>query len=613
MHPLVALLAAAPAALAAGGILAAAGLIGHALIPRWLQPARAHVALAVAISAGSTSLGWIVWLAGTCVGTTFAVWVGGLVVLAAAVRARSYGSLLWRASRHLWRVGLAAWPVSLVIVVALTPLLLMLLVPLVDADGLRYHAALPKIFLLTGKVFYYPYDVTGAFPQVAEMLTMLGLVVAGGPAAKILHFLFFLATLATLAWTVHRDRSTRVAGVLAALLFVASPVAYVPAAHAFTDHTALFHIAVALLLVTRRSHPLLVGVALAGAVVTKLTVVPVVGVLALAAVVRAGRRAWQRALVSVIAPPLLAFAPFAVRNVLATGDPVFPLGHGLIGQAVPGVSPEALRYATFYHGDIKTPLGIAWGPGLSAAPADEWAGWHHLLGLFAVIVAARYRPARLLLLPIVAFLPVSMMFRPPTRYFLPLLLALAALEALAITRVWRQRLAVVGVLAALPGVVLSADIVMRSFRPGDVVFGRVDRDTYLARMVDGYQAAKFASQAAGDGMIMALGLAAPYYLERPWIAEGILNEPPLRAAAASAGSAEELVAWLQQLRVRVLVVGPKYGGGRPESLVAAGVDRRSAQVLRDLRSRLSLLTSVDGFDVYAVGAPESAPPAPVAQ
>lgn len=612
MHLVYALLAAAPAALAAIAIFAAAGLVGHALVPRQLRPSRAHVALAVAISAGSTALGWIVWLAGTSVGTTFAVSVAGLVVLAAAARARSYGSLLWKASRHLWRLGLAAWPVSLVLAVALSPLLLMLLVPLVDADGLRYHVALPKLFLLTGKVFYYPYDVTGAFPQVTEMLFMLGLAMAGASTAKILHFLFFLAALATLAWTLHRDRSTRVAAILAALLFVASPVAFVPAAHAFTDHVALFHLAVALLVLVRRGHPLLVGIALAGAVVTKLTVVPVVAVLALAVVVRAGRKVWKRALIAVIAPSVLAFAPFAVRNVAATGDPVFPIGHGLIGKPVPGVSEESLRYATFYHDDIRTPLGIAWGPGLSAAPADEWAGWHHLAGLFAVVVALWYRPARLFLLPLVAFLPVSMVFRPPTRYFLPLLFALAAIEALAISRPWRQRLAAVGVLAALPGVWLSADIVLKSFRPGDLVFARVDRETYLASMVDGYRAAGLASQAAGDGKIMAMGLAAPFYFDRPWIAEGMLNEPPLRAAAASAASGDELIEWLQRLQVRVLVVGPKYGGGRPESLVAAGEDQRSAQVLRELRARLSLLASIDGFDVYAVAAwaPASlAPPA----
>jgi hypothetical protein len=307
-----------------------------------------------------------------------------------------------------------------------------LLLPVVDSDGLRYHLALPKLFLLTGHVSLYPYDVTGAFPQTAEMLYLVGLQAGCPQAAKFLHTGFFLAALAALALLVHRDRRTRIAAPLATLLFAVSPVALAQAPAAFTDHVAVFHVVVALVLLSRRADPLLVGLALGGALTAKLTTAPVAAVLWAAAIVRAEPGARARAGLRAALLVLLAIAPFAARNVAAVGDPFHPIGRGLLGLSIPGVPADRARFASFYHPDIAAPLGIAWGPGLASAPPDEVAGWHHLPGLFAVAVAATYAPARLALLPVLAYVPAGLLFRPPTRYLLPLLWSLAALEAMAL-------------------------------------------------------------------------------------------------------------------------------------------------------------------------------------
>jgi hypothetical protein len=595
-----ALFAALGPALAAVVLFAVASLIGHALIPDRVRPARALLRLLTSVSVGTTALGVLIWVCGTLLGTWTAVPLAGLATLAAAVRAPVWWRTVRRATRYLASLVRANLVLSALLALLLLALVPILLVPLIDADGLRYHVALPKLYLMVGRVFLYPYDVAAAFPQNIEMWYLLGLKLAPGEVAKFFHCLYFLGSLAALAALVHRNRRTRPAALLAPLLFAASPVALIPAGHAFTDHAALFHVATAVLLFANRSHPLLIGAVLGGALTTKLTTAPVVLAVWVFTGLRAKSRARCSAWVKCALPMALALAPFALRNLATFGDPIFPLGRGLLGQQIPGVSSEMARFASFYHLDVMTPLGITWGPGLSSAPADEWAGWHHLAGLFCVIVAAFYRPARVLLLPLLAYLPVGIAFRPPTRYFLPLLWSLAGLEALALTALSRRRLWPLGVIAALPAALLTWDILLKGFRPMDYVLGRRGRDAYLTCVVEGYAAAHLVNSLPAGGRVMAMAFSAPYYFDRPWIAEGILNEPPLRAAVARAGSADEVLDWLRSLDVRYLVVTPAFGGGTPLSLLRLATTPHQARLIGEVKARLRRVDTLDRVDVYAL-------------
>jgi hypothetical protein len=581
-------------------LLAACALVGFAVVPARLRPTRSAVAMLASLSFGATAIGWLAWLLGTLVGTAAIAPVLVLLCLWALRTARAFWAISRRAAHHLALLLRASPVTGLVLAAVLLLLVPQLLLPVVDSDGLRYHLALPKLFLLTGRVSLYPYDVTGAFPQTAEMLYLVGLQAGCPQAAKFLHAGFFLAALAALALLVHRDRRTRVAALLAALLFAVSPVALAQAPAAFTDHVALFHVAVALVLLSRRADPLLVGLALGGALTTKLTMAPVAAVLWAAAIVRAAPGARTRAGLRAALPVLLAIAPFAARNVAAVGDPFHPIGRGLLGLPIPGVSADRARFASFYHPDIAAPLGIAWGPGLASAPPDEVAGWHHLPGLFAVAVAASYAPARLALLPFLAYVPVGLFFRPPTRYLLPLLWSLAALEAVALVSLFRRHAVAVGLLVATPSAVLAGTVLLSTFRPFDLLLGRQDRETFLATRVPGYAATRFVNALPAGGCVMALDFPAPFYFDRPWIVEGILNEPPIRAELARDRSGEEVLAWLRSQDVRLLVVTPAYGGGRPVSLLPLARSPRELAVVLELKARLQLLGSPGGVDVYRV-------------
>jgi hypothetical protein len=106
---------------------------------------------------------------------------------------------------------------------------------------------------------------------------------------------------------------------------------------------------------------------------------------------------------------------------------------------------------------------------------------------------------------------------------------------------------------------------------------------------------------------MALDFPSPVYFDRPWIVEGILNEPPLRLWLRETPSADRLLARLQALDVRYLVVTPGFGGGTPLSLLRVADSPDKAMPLLELRRRLSVAGSVDGVDVYEI--PRAAAPA----
>jgi hypothetical protein len=592
---------AAASAATAGGLLAGCALLGHAVLPRRLRPPRAAHLLLVELSLGSLAAGWVAWVAGSLFGTRAIVPIEAVLLLGALLRARGFIATSRRAVRYLAGLGRA----NLLLVALLAALLLclvpQLLLPPVDSDGLRYHLALPRLYLLTGHVAFLPHDLGSGFPQTAEMLYLIGLEIAGGQVAKFLHFGYFLAALVALAATLHRSRRTRATAVLAPILVAASPVALIAAAAAFVDHTALFHLSVALLLFSRRAHPAATGAALGGALATKLTTGPVVVVVAVVDALRApaGRR-WRTA-AALTVPVLLAVGPFALRNAIATGDPIFPVGHVLVGAPIPGVSDAAVRFTTHYHGDIDAPLGIAWGPGLGHSPPDEVAGWHHLAGLFAVAVAVWVPQARVFLLPVLAYVPFGLFLHPPTRYLLPLLWGLAGLEALALTST-RLRLGLiwVGAAAALPAALLAGHLALTTFSPFDLILGRFDRDSFLRRTVPGYAAARFVAAQPPGGRVMALDFPAPFYLDRPWIAEGMLSDPPLALWLRQGDDAPALLARLQRDDVRYLLVTPGYGGGTARSLLPLARSPAALHAIAGLRARLVRLATVGGVDVYEV-------------
>lgn len=593
-----ALLAALPPVATALGILLGALLVGFSLLPARVRRWSGELVVPLALSTGLLAVGWVTSVAGALLSTRAGVAAAILLILP-ALRLTPLAARKARAwARRLWALGRAGWPAGLALVAVGAAVIPQLLLPLVDSDGLRYHVALPKLFWLTNEVFRYPFDFAGALPQTTEMLYMLALPLGGGESAKLLHGMAWVAVLAAVATTAHRGRRWRHAAMVAPLALATSPVAAAPAGAAFTDHFALLHVVVALLLVTR-GRAVWAGLPLAGVLCAKLTAGPAVAAIALVAVVQAAKGRRTRLAAALVLPSVVALAPWLGRNAVQTGDPFFPLGYGLLGRPIPGASSELREFGAHFNADVPGFAGIAWGPGL-ARRGDEVVGWHHLAGLASLLLALRFRWARVLAAPVLAYAILGLWFEPPTRYFLPAFAGLAVCEAAALAIVCRRWAPWAGLAATALGGWLVWQTQLTVFQPVSLLGGALEREAYLRRTVPGFGAAQVVNRLEPGGRVMALDFPTPYYFNRPWIAEGTYHEPPIADWLRQARSASELLDRLQAEDVTVLVVTPGYGGGTARSLVAMGADVRQTRLLSDLRDGLELEATVDGVDVYRV-------------
>ena len=191
-------------------LLLAFSLFGFALLAARLRPKSSAIAVPVSLSVGSAAIGWSSWIVGSLVGTwaLAPLWIG--CALFSLTSLRTWGMALGRVSRHLLALARATPLLTAFVLAAAAPLLLFsLAIPLVDNDGIRSHVALPKLYLLTGRIFLYAWDVTGAYPALGDALYLVGLVVKSHDTATFLHAGHLASALAVLALTLHRDRRSR--------------------------------------------------------------------------------------------------------------------------------------------------------------------------------------------------------------------------------------------------------------------------------------------------------------------------------------------------------------------------------------------------------------------
>ncbi len=269
---------------------------------------------------------------------------GGLVI----------GALGWRMLVSEWRTKRkhalpASHPPFTVFLWVLIGLLALLIVPYtlspaVESDELRYHLAAPATWLRDGRIHTIPHQAFSNFPFLAEMLFMAAMAVGGGEAAKLVHLgvapvCVGLVALLTRRWIGERRRDST--ALATGLVFALIPSVPIIAAWGFI---AMFVAAyfLAFVYVTGRSlaQPSrgsagLVGVIAAGALGTKYSLVPLVGVLGIVWLIMRWRQGGPgkalRALATVVIVDLLLAGPWYVKNLVWTGNPVYPGAHSVFG------------------------------------------------------------------------------------------------------------------------------------------------------------------------------------------------------------------------------------------------------------------------------------------
>jgi 4-amino-4-deoxy-L-arabinose transferase-like glycosyltransferase len=244
---------------------------------------------------------------------------------------------------------------------------LVALTPPLDWDGLLYHLTMPKLYMEQG----YIAPVTDMSPQyhpcLMEMLYLLAMLLKGDVAAKLLHCGFMLL-LAGLVYLLAERHIGMDYGWTAVAVYAAIPMVAVLGGWAYSDLALAFYQMGALYALfswfQKRSQGspawpwLAISAAFCGfAMGLKYTsfVCPVVVVFLISwhlVRTRARWKQWVRALLTFGIVALVAAAPWYLRNLAATGNPVYPFAYGLFG----GEGWDAWRAAWY----AQEGTGIGW-------------------------------------------------------------------------------------------------------------------------------------------------------------------------------------------------------------------------------------------------------------
>lgn len=272
---------------------------------------------------------------------------------------------IWRDTRW-WEKGLVIWLLG----VALATLLLALAPPLAW-DSLMYHLEGPRRYIEAGRIEALPRLGQASFPFGAEMLFTWGMLLHGDGLAQAFSWLYGLLggisclIFAQRFFTRFTPLQKRQAGILAAALYLSVPHVWLLMTWAYTDTMLTFYTLVAFHALLLALQPEIKGrttggyVAFAGIMAGlawggKYTAIEgTIGVLVGAAVFGAlgrPRPTYRQLFLGALifgGTSLLSFAPWLIRNIIFSGNPVAPLFFGIRDW-----SPEEIAALTGKDGGV---------------------------------------------------------------------------------------------------------------------------------------------------------------------------------------------------------------------------------------------------------------------
>ncbi|HID51496.1 MAG TPA: hypothetical protein EYP41_05605 [Anaerolineae bacterium] len=422
--------------------------------------------------------------------------------------------------------------------------LLQALLPPFSWDALSYHLTGPKLYLAAGQIRPGVDIAPLNYPALLEMLFMLAMAVRGDVAAKLLHF-FYYFMLAGLVYVIARDYLRVKQSWMAVLFLLAAPLPLILSTQAYSDLPLAFYQVAALLAFfqwqkQRNLRWLVLSGALSGLALglkyNSLITPLIIGALLLWDL----RKEWRwgiRPLFAFTLPVFLIALPWYVKNMIFTGNPVYPFVFG-------GVFWDEFRAASF----PETGTGLGFNPiaflrlpyditlGLKDATQDGPIGPFFLIFLPLILVYAVTKLGRaaprpffqLLFFALIQYLfwvtgVISSSHLWQSRFLLPAFIALCPVLAWLWQDLARfdhpqfslQRFVGLALVFALILNLIIQSINLLSFAPYNYVMGSDSRDALLQRtMKSHYLAMQAINELPQDAVILFLYEPRSYYCER---------------------------------------------------------------------------------------------------
>src|SRR5262245_15019985 len=495
-----------------------------------------------------------------------------------------------------------AWPVVLVCALVLAAELPAVLAPPVGGDQTKYQLAYPRLYAAHGGLVDTPWSFWGHVQFLPNFVFALGYAAGGDVLARLLNGAF--GVLATLAFArLVGGRLAAGAGVAGALLFFTLPVTWSLMTRAGSDLALLLYscLAVDTFLAWRadgrgadlRRTALLAGFAggskLMGPLLPALVGLAVVGVVARRLPVR-------RAVGTAVAFGILvavAGGPWYVRNLVETGNPVYPFGYAIFGGR--DWSAAASDYLGDYYQQYRVTnaarregapyvgldvLRFPWDLTMHPESFESGARQSLDIGPFALafapaILLVRRRRREVLAtagfgLAYAGIVAAGAWAHP--RYVLPGVVLLLAASVPAAATVVRRRAFLLVIVLTVAGNLALISRLLPPLWPDQVrvALGRLEPAEFLRRHSPRYAFWERANGEIGpsDLVLVLEKIPHPYYIERPFMLGSYLEQDLLDYRTL--GTPDALAAAARRLgvtHVAVDVAGLGAGGDPFEASV----------------------------------------------
>jgi 4-amino-4-deoxy-L-arabinose transferase-like glycosyltransferase len=437
-------------------------------------------------------------------------------------------------------------------------------------DVLEYHLEMPKEYQADGRIGYAPHNVYANFPANVEMLYLLSMVLVGDPIDAAIPCKILNAALGLLfvgaAWLIGRERSA-VCGVLTAV--IATSAGWLPylCGVAYVENGLLFFGMAAFAAAMRgmaatgrnRRWMLLAGMLAGLACGCKYPAVPMIaGALAIgtAAAVSGGMRRRLAAAIFFGLGAVLTFSPWAIKNQVMTGNPVFPLAGGWTNSYPPGWAAEESSHFEESHRPPprERALSARLAGFLKHVPLDHYQRFGPLILLAAVWQMRRLRSdgavrlaAVMLGVQVLAWLFATHLY---ARFAVPMLIPLAVAAGRVEWRTVRSGRIWIG--AIVMGSLVTAGFSVQHYRMhmypgGEAIPLEGATNVFTSGQWPMYEhLAVINSDLPADARILMVGDARAFYLRRTVDYCVVFNRSPFVELVESGAPAAEIIEWLRQ-------------------------------------------------------------------
>jgi 4-amino-4-deoxy-L-arabinose transferase-like glycosyltransferase len=487
-------------------------------------------------------------------------------------------------------------------------------VPPVSRDALTHHLVVSKMYLQEGKIYEIPEIAFSYYPMNLDLLYLVPLYFGNDILPKYIHFAFALLT-AGIIFAYICKRMGSVYGLLGALFFLSIPVIVKLSVPVYVDLGLTFFSFAALLALFRWRETdfrprwlLLAGAACGLALGTKYNGLVTLFILSLITPVfyirshygEPARRQFKAVGYAVVfaGMALMVFSPWMIRNVMWTGNPIYPLYRGLfnsIHQIVEAPEDEAAgtdeidtastkRSAWNHIATRRLIYGESWWQ-IALLPvriffqgADDNPKYFDgklnpflfLLPLAAFALGGRCPleqklENRILLVFVVLYIAIAFASNAiRIRYIAPVIPPLVVLSVVGFRNLidatqtfFSHRSArLLGAAVFTLALALNAAYVIHQFQviaPLDYISGKIDRDDYITRYRPEYAVLQYANKhLEPDAKILALFIGnRRYYSDRPLL----IKNHMLRSQVIESRSPRELVEKLRSQGITHMVIG----------------------------------------------------------